>query len=371
MDQNTDIYEQPDGVTGYLPGSGNIDNTTYLLALTKSTPPGSRRAGNRSAVLARKPSPAPKMGASVGALPINPSTPEEVKSPVKRGNVRRGTLEVSIGNFRIINPEAPTQTAKQALSGFHQSLDSHYANKPKHLLSAIPADTDSLSQTCLPCHFAIESIILDKYAVALNSQKVNEDRIVKAGDPDERNILRKYILRKYPTVPLEFPNRKPRGEQLESSAVSSTSQSSQGSPVRRRAVDLTSIDKKPILIMAYEFTAEKSQPRKTLDLSPTNRRSAVHETVDLSNAGSAPGEYIKIILENPARKQPVDEVVIIERKRVARETRETPFQVFELSNSNSKYKALDFSLANFERKQNTEKFKLHKDKPTIVWLVYG
>ena len=301
------------------------------------------------------------MGASVGALPINPSTPKEVKSPDKRGYVRRGTLEVSIGNFRIINPEAPTQTAKQALSGFHQSLDSHYANKPRHLLSATPADTDSLSQTRLHCHFAIESIILNKYAVALNFQKVDEDRIIKAGDPDERNILRKY-----PTVPLEFPNRKPRCEQLESNAVSSTYQSSQGSSVRRRAVDLTSIDKKPILIMADEFTEEISQPRKTLDLSATNRRGAVHETMDLSKAGSAPGEYIKIILENPVRKQPVDEVVIIERKRVARETRKTPFQVLELSNINSKYKALDLFLANFERKQNQEKFKLHKDKPTIV-----
>ena len=315
--QNTDIDEQP----GYLPGSGNIDNTTDLFSLTKSTLSGSRRARNRSAVLARKPSLAPKMGASIGALPINPSSPEEVKSPDKRGNVRRGTLEVSIGNFRIINPEAPTQTAKQALSGFHQSLDSHYANKPRHLLSAIqPADKDSLSHTRLPCHFAIESIIVNKYALALNFQKVNEDRIIKAGDPEERNILRKY-----PTVPLQFPNRKPRGEQLESSAVSSTYQSSQGSSVRRRAVDLTAIDKKPILIMADEFTEEKYQPRKTLDLSPTNRRVAdFQETVDLSS-GSAPGEYIKIILENPARKQPVDEVVIIERKRVARETQETPF----------------------------------------------
>jgi len=304
------------------------------------------------------------MGASIGSLPINPSTRKEVKSPDKRGYVRRGTLDVSIGNFRIINPEAPTQTAEQALSGFPQSLDSHYSNKPRHLLSAAPADTDNSSKTRLPCHFAIESIILNKYAGALYFQKVNEDRMLKAGDPDERNILRRA-----PTVPLEFPNRKPHGEQLESNAVSSTYESSQGSSVRRRTVDLTSIDKKPILIKPDKYTEGISQPRKTLDLFPTNRRGALQKIVDLSNAGSVPGEYIKIILENPVRKQPIDEVVIIERNRVARERRKTPFQVFELSNS--KYKAMDFSLSNFERKQYQEKFKLHKDKPTIVRVVYG
>ena len=82
---------------------------------------------------------------------------------------------------------------------------------------------------------------------------------------------------------------------------------------------MTSIDKKPIFNKPDEFTEEISEFRRTLDLSPTNRRGALQKIVNLSNAGSVPGEYIKIILENPVRKQPIDEVVTIERNRVARE----------------------------------------------------
>lgn len=311
---NMDIDEHPDGVTGDLPGSGNIDDPTDQLGLTKSTPTGSQRAKNRRKVSARKPSPVAKAGAYVGALPINPSVREQVKSTEKIGNVRRGTLEVSIGNFRIINPKAPTQAAEQALSVFRQTLDSHYANSHKHLLYVAPADTDKVSQAHLPSYFAIENIILNKYAVAFKSRKVNDRGFLKEGDPDERNILRGH-----PTAPLEFANRaaSPHSD-LESDAVSSTYESSQGSSVRRPAVELTSIDKNPILIKTDPSPiAEMHGPNKkaTLNLSPINRPGALQKSVDLSKElGTVPGEYIKITLENPVRKQPVDVVEFVQRE---------------------------------------------------------